>query len=403
MGCEEEDADFPQVQILDGLPTTWSYGDTVIIRFRAEPVSRYRISILQGNIVRSNTFLPLFRDGNEFEALVIMNQPYLEDGQYDLRIQAFNGDVGSSAFHSFSYDGLDLQQSGWAFLSPGKLIFQNVQGQVEREYPLSRSFDRVKISARDSLIYLISYGDGGLEIRDLKNFDLIASISAPLGAGVDSYTRAIKDGEAVFLLQKDGFIQKLESGGIQATANPPNTGTAYFARTATSRNGDLAAIFAFADGSNPELSYLASNLFPQYSRPLNGQGHLICSLEDELWALIYHNGASSWSIDRFNGANQAYSPRGSIAVDSVFALRSFASNNVVFATDQGLYSYSLDQINNPQLIDPGRFLNFQTRRTDDAFILQKGNLIQVLLLNNNLQFAAAITEPLIDYEILYNK
>lgn len=396
--------DFPQVEILDPLPGNWAYGDTLSIRFRAEPITHYRISIMQGNLVRSSAFQPLFRDGNVFEARLVMNQIYLEDGPYDLRIQAFNGEAGASAFHSFVYDGLDLASTGWALLGTTKLSFIDLQGQLEREYPLGQSFDRVKISARDSLIYLISLEDGGIEIRDLKNFDLISSISAPLGMGLQSYSEAVKTQDGLFLLQRDGFIQKLESGLVQASAGPPNPNTAYFARTGLSDEGGLAVLFAFADGTNPEFSFFNANLFVQYSRAVGGERHFISALDSELWALMYWNTSLNlWSIDRFNGKNQAYSSRGSFSSDSIYALTNRNSSTLIFASNQGLYRYSLDQINNPQLIDAGLFSNFQKRRTDDALILQNGNLIQVLLLNNNLQFAAALSEPLIDYEILYNK
>lgn len=401
--CEQDEAPYPSVKIIGQLAGRIQYGDTLRIEFEASPINRYRLHILKGNQIVASSFRVINKENDRYEVEMLFDDRYLEDGAYDLRISVENEDKGNSTFHSFTYDGLDLQWQGFAMLSNQKLVFVNDQGFTEREFLLNTPFDRLKISTKDSLIYLASLGDGGIEVRHLRDFQLLQSFSAPLGANLQSYRDFVKSEEGIYLLQNDGFIRNLEGGSLVANQSFNRQGQSYTARRGASLSEGLACIFAYNDGSSPEVHYLNQNLFSLYSRALSGTRHRLCALDQERLAIVYQKANGQWSIDRFKGSTQDYSVLQSFSADSVFDLHSFAIDEIIYSTNTGLYRYHLNATIAPQFIQSGSFHNFQIRATDQTLFLQKGNLIQALLLNNNLQFAASINEPLLDYEILYNK
>ncbi len=404
VSCETEEEAVPELKILNNLPAQISYGDTLIIQFEAQSINSYRINIMKGNLILGNSFRALYRDEDFFEAQVIFNDRYLEDGNYQLRLSVQNQSKGNSSFHAFAYNGLNLEGRGMALLGNQKLYFFDEQGQTSREYPVNGNFDLLKISARDSLIYLASLGDDGIEVRNLKDFSLITRIPAPLGAGQQSYSSFVKTENGFYLLRKDGFIKYLESGTFQASQDFNRQGPNYFAQTGAIINKQLAVILAYPDQTSSEVHYLNSSLFSRYSRALVGSKHQIAALDDEALALVYLKAdASKWTIDRYRGSTQDYGNRGEFSADSLYGVAAISASEIAYSTNQGLYRYDLDQGVSPFLIDNGQFSNFQKRRTDQAIFIQNGSLVQTLLLNNNLQFAASINEPLLDYEILYNK
>lgn len=393
----------PTLNFESTLPQQISFGDTLILQFEAQDIDSYRLDVLSGSRLVASRFRPLYRDGDFFEAQIIFNDRYLESGNYDLRLSVRKGELGNSTFHSFNYQGLSLGARGMALLSNQKLYFFDDQGVLLREYPLSGSFDALKVSARDSLIYLASMGGEGIEVRDLKDFKLLQSFPAPLGANQRSFQDFVKTEQGLYLLQRDGFIKYLEGGTLRVNVDFDRPGPRYYAQYAALIDNRLAAVFAFADESAPEVHYLNENLFSLYSRALVGRSHRICALDSEVLAIIYQKPNFNWSIDRFKGQSQDYANLFDFQADSVFDLESRAQQTIVFATEEGLHLFDVSQTMAPQKIQSGKFENFQLRRTDRALFLQKGNLVQRLLLNNNLQFAASINEPLVDYEILYNK
>jgi len=404
VSCETEEAPVPQLKILNNLPAQISYGDTLIIQFEAQSINSYRIHIMKGNLILGNSFRALYRDEDFFEAQVIFNDRYLEDGNYQLRLSVQNQSEGNSSFHAFAYNGLNLENRGMALLANQKLYFFDEQGQTSREYPVNGNFDLLKISARDSLIYLASLGDDGIEVRHLKDFSLITRIPAPLGAGQQSYSSFVKTENGFYLLRKDGFIKHLESGTFQTSQDFNRQGPNYYAQSGAIINEELAVIFAYPDQTSSEVHYLNESLFSRYSRALVGSKHQIAALDDAALALIYlmPNG-NKWAIDRYQGSSQDYGNRGDFNADSVFALTAISASEIVYSSNNGLFRFDLDQGGSSFLVDVAKYWNFQKRRTDQAIFMQKGNLVQRLLLNNNLQFAASINEPLLDYEILYNK
>ncbi|WP_421750232.1 hypothetical protein [Croceimicrobium sp.] len=405
LGCSEEEPAYPELKILNSLPSNIAFGDTLIIQFEAEPITQYRINILEGDKVLSSQFRPLYRDGNFFEAEVIFKDRYLSSGNYDLRLRAYNEGQFLSNFHSFRYTELPAEQTGFALLNDQSLVFLDVNGLKVREYNLNQSFDRLKISPRDSLIYLISLQDNGIEVRHLRDFSEVGFMPAPLGANQISFTDVLKVDDDFYLLQRNGYIQKIGEGTIQGSRFIGLSGQQYYARTATWFDEQLAVFSAFGDGSSAQLEVYSSNLLGQlYTYPLVGNSPRLAALnQDELAILIRKPGGGIWELNRYRKSDQSYTNLETFTDETLYDAAAIAPSDLVYSTASGLYRYSSMGGGNAQFIDPRSFDNFQISKTNGAFYLQNGNLVQRLLLNNNLQFAASSSKLLKDYEILYNK
>gem|GEM_PF-1634288 len=402
LGCSEEEPAYPELKILNSLPSNIAYGDTLILQFEAEPINQYRINILQGDRVVGSQFRPLYREGNFFEAEVMFNDRYLASGNYDLRITAYNQGQYQSNFHPFRYAELEAEQKGFALLSDQSLEFLDADGIKLREFSVNQSFDRVKVSARDSLIYLISLADNGIEVRHLRDFSEVSFMPAPLGANQNSFTDVLKRDRNFYLLQRNGYIQKVGEGSIQSSRFIGVNGQQYYARTAAWFDEQLAVFSAFGDGSNAQLEVYSSNLLGQlYTYPLVGSSPLLAALnEDELALLIRKPGAGVWELNRYRKSDQTYTNLETFTDEALYDAAAIAPSELVFSSASGLYRYSSLGGGNAQLVDPRHFENFQISKINGALYLQNGNLIQRLLLNNNLQFAASSSKLLKDYEIL---
>ncbi len=405
VGCKKEEAEIPSLTIVNALPAKLSFGDTLFLQFEASPVTRYRIAIMSGARVVSNQFLPVFQDGDFYEARLIFDDRYLDDGNYDIRLTAFNGESGTSLFHPFTFDGLDLAHTGIALLTSQKIIFEDAEGNIEREFPISGNFHRLKISPRDSLIYLASFEDHGIEIRHLRDFSLINQIVAPLGAGQRSFSDFVKTDQGIYLLERNGFIRYLEEGTVLQSAFYGRANrNDYYPQKGTILHNSLALVSSFSDGAQPQLHILNEQLFSQNAYALSGIRHQVSALGTDAVLIAHYNpGLMQWNFDRYRWTNQSYTSLSSINADSLYDFESIAPNEVLYSTDQGLYRQDLIPGATASPLSSGTFSNFQFRRTDAALFLQNGNLVQRFLLDNNLQFAAASNTTLLDYEILYNK
>lgn len=404
LGCTEDEKIYPKVDELQGLEARVEFGDTLLISFEAEDINQYRINILQGSRVIPTDFTPQYRDGNYFEAQLIFKDRYLESGSYDLRIQVFREGLGSSIIKPFSYTGLALQQTGIALLTDVAVEIWANDGSLQQSFPLNKQFDVLKIDPRDSLIYLTSLQDMGIEIRHLKDFRLISSIPAPLGSNRQSFSTTLKTENGLYLFQMDGNTLYLESGLIDASAFHGQSGQVYFTREACLLNQNLATTSAFADGSSAQASIYNRALFELYAIPVQGlHPQMIALSEDELAIILYQPNTGIWTLNYWDVTAGLFGAEKTFFADSLFDLGHLNGNDIVYASSEGLHRYSFFNNLNTIIIDPAKFENFQSRKTDDALFVQKGNAVQRLLLNNNLQFAASSSDILIDYDLLYNK
>jgi len=403
MACKEDEVQYPSFEWVQGPPRQISYQDTVILKFKASPINRYRISLLDGARVIPVQSRPLFSQDDYFEAEVIFTDRYLESDNLDIRIQVYNGGTFNSEISAFNYLGLELEQRGIALLNDMEIEFWDMAGNLDRSYPLSKSFDVLKIDPRDSLIYLVSLADEGVEVRQLGDFQLVNTIPAPLGLNRNSYSTYLKSEFGLYLFDFGGNVQYFESGSVAASGFYGEQGQVNYIRDANLVDGSIAAIKAFGDYSSPEILILNRNLFLEQSRAISGSRIRIAALNEDELALITSDGMGEWDIDKWEIGSSNYGTFKTFNTDSILDFEAINSSEILFSNTYGLYRYDFTPNGGAFPIATGRYRNFQIRKTDGRLFVQKGNLIQSFLLDNNLQFAASTSNTLIDYEILYNK
>lgn len=402
--CKEDELPAPDFNWEENPPSRVSFGDTVYIRFRAAGINKYRIQLKEGAKVIPLNFRTFFKDGDFYEAEVIFDNRYLNTGIYDWHIEVFIGEVSSSDLRQVRYTGLSLKQTGLALLKANQLELLDSAGNSLSQFALSAKFDALKISPRDSLIYLISLADKGVEIRRMKDFELLSHIPAPLGSNRQSYSNYLKTENGLYLFQLDGQLIYLESGRIEASTFVGVSGQVNYIREACLFDSKLAALKAFADGSSAELNVYNAALFQTIGRPLQGFNHHLTALsQGDIAILAYYPNTAVWSIDLWATKSGVFGSQKQFQADSIFDLAHLSGDDIVFGSDLGLQRFTFFSGSNPFLIAPGKYENFQIRKTDQALFVQKGNSVQRLLLNNNLQFAASSFTSLVDYEFIYNK
>lgn len=399
--CSKAEEPYPEVSFtyVDG--QVINYGDTLRLGFETANASSYKLSLVQGSRVYTVSQRQVFREGNSFDLELIFNDPYLESGNYDLRLQVENSDKGASAFSSIRYIGLALAQEGFALLGTQSIeLIDNAQNRTV--FPLLNSFAAIKVSSRDSLIYLGAFADAQTEVRRLSDFQLVRQLPTVAPSGSKSYYDFIKSEQGLYLLRSDGGIDYLEEGTIQASTVLPTGRTA---RRGCMLNAKLVAISYDAAGLNPELKFYNANLNGSFqSYPLPGSNHVIFPLQgnQELAVLLRRN--EQWELHIYNSVNQTLSLE--YIGNNQMPLAGSAtaqSQLLMFSTDQELYRAYIFGSSIPTAIQSGAHNNFQLSRFHEGLYLQKANTVYRLGLDNNLQFAASKLDALQDYDILYNK
>lgn len=399
--CSKVEEPFPEVSFtyVDG--RVINYGDTLRLGFESTNASSYKLSLVQGARLFTVSQRQVFREGNTFDLELIFNDPYLESGNYELRLQVENSEKGASAFSSIRYIGLALAQEGFALLGERDLeLIDNAQNRTL--FPLLNPFDALKVSSRDSLIYLAAFADAQTEVRRLGDFQLVRTLPMVAPTGSRSYFDFIKSEQGLYLLRSDGGVDYLEEGTLQASTTLPN---GRIARTGCILNAKLVTISYDAAGLNPQLKFYNANLNGSFqSYPLPGSNHIIFPLQSnqELALLLQRN--AQWELHIYNSVNQTLSLEYIGNNQMPVAGSATAQSQVLmFSTDQELYRAFISGSNVPMVIQSGAYNNFQLSRFDQGLYLKKANTVFRLGLDNNLQFAASKFDVLQDYDIRYNK
>ena len=399
--CSKAEEPYPEVSFTYVEGGVFKFGDTIRLGFESSNSDSYKLSLLQGNRVFSLPQREVFREANRVDLELILNDPYLESGAYDLRLQVVNKDKGASTFSTIRYTGLALAQMGFALLGPKNV--ELIDGNQNRtSFPLSSSFDAMKVSSRDSLIYLAAFADVELEIRRLSDFQLVRKLPLVAPTGFRSYYEFIKSEQGLYLLRTDGGIDYLEEGTLQSSAS---LAAGRSARKGCVFNKKLVAVTYDQAGLNAQLVFFNANLNGSFQGyPLPGSNHIIFPLQNnqELALLLQRN--SKWELHIYNSATQILSLEYIGNTQMPLAGSATAQNQLLmFSTNQELYRALVGGSSVPLPIQNGIHRQFQLSAFDQGLYLQKAKTVYRLNLDNNLQFAASKFDALQDYEILYNK
>jgi len=406
LACRKEEPVYPSLNLdRQGLSSSYRYKDTLRLNFRASNASSYQIRVLQGARVFPVAQRLIYQDGSDFEVELYFNDPYFPTGNYDLRIQAFNGENGVSTFFEFSYQELALGYRGYALLGATKLSIEDDNG-VKTDYPLNKAYDQVMVSSRDSLVYLAAYRDENLAVYDLKDLSFLSDFPLPAPVGSKSYHDFIKTDRGLFALQTDGDI-KYYQGGTVLNAISVDNGLGIQARTGAWLGNRLAAVLSTPSGANPELVVFNSDLNGILSSyPLNDPNADLVKLEEDVVGVFETiNGQLRFST--YTISTGIFDLEFSAAIGPVreacYANTSPDVDLLLFATDTNFYSYQLASLNPPSLDQNIAPKNFRFDRLAEVLFLQNGNFVQVYVSPGNLSFATSFSGSLKDFDILYNK
>lgn len=399
--CSKVEEPYPEVSFtyIDG--GNFKYGDTIRLGFESANSDSYTLSLLQGSKVISLPQREVFKEGNQVDLELVLNDRYLASGAYDLRLQVKNTVKGASTFSTIQYTGLPTAQLGFALL--GQQDVELVDSNQNRiSFPLSSSFDYIKVSSRDSLVYLVAFADEGSEVRRLGDFQLVRKLPLVAPVGSRSYYRFVKSAQGLFLLRTDGRIDFLEEGTLQASTALP---LGRIARKGCMLNSKLVAVTYDQAGSNAQMEFFNADLngsFQSYLLP--GTDHVIFPLDNNSGLAVLLRKSGNWELHLYNTLSQDLSLE--YIGNDQFPLAGSAtaqSQQIMFSTDQELYRAYIGGSSIPLPIQNGAYEQFQLSAADQGLYLQKAKTVFRLNLNNNLQFAASKFDVLQDYDILYNK
>lgn len=397
--CEKEARLFPQIELLGSVAREQAYQDTLYLEFRLQDYDRYQVSLMDGAQATALKHRVIFSENGQYELEVIWQDPYLESGSYQIRIQAFNGDEGTSEFIQISYTTLALSVEGYAVLEDQDLkIIQNGQSLT---YPLSRNFDRVFANARDSVYYLCAK-TGLVEVRSWQDFSLLNTI----GNGQRNYQSFALGQRGIYLLGVDGLIQKVEGqnvvGTYQLTSN-----LSFVPLSATEIDGQLAIAFARQQGNGGELIVMnrAFNAEVQNYYPMVGANPMVCALGADQLAVAQEVSAGV-SVYLYDLNQQTFTLQFTLTETQLFALGAVGDDGLVFCTEGGSHYFNTSTFRITQFLDNYRYGPGESAQVlDQYFWVDTTGWVRAVYYDGSAALAgnAGLGNNAIDLAILYNK
>ena len=390
---------FPQIEISSSIGREQSYQDTLYLEFQLKDHESYHLALMDGSTALSLKHRVIFSENGRYELEIIWDDPYLETGNYEIRLQAMNRDRGSSELIPISYSGLALELKGYAFLKAQDL--ELVLGGQSQNFSLNRSFDRVFANARDSLLYLCSK-EGFVELRRWSDFTLVKT----LGNGQRNYQSFTAGRQAIYLLGVDGLLQKVEGENIVGSYQY-NSNLSFVPISATEVNGQLAVAFGRLQANGGELVILNQdfNAEVQNYYPLLGSNFKVSTLGEETIALA-QEGSLGVSVYIYDLDQQTLDLQLTLTETQLFALGSVGHIGVAFCTEGGSHYYNTETVRINQFIDNFRYRSGESSRVADEYFWV--NSTGGIHLVSQTTFGSAIyntnlSNSAIDLALLYNK
>lgn len=401
LACSREERIFPRVEILSPAPgARFEYGDTLLLELVAEEADRLQARLLRGAQVYSLPQQLISSRANRQVWEWYFRDPYLPGGDYDLRVQAFRGEEGASAFRSLRYREWPLQWRGLVTLGPALLQKRDSLGGLNGQQSTASSFDYLALSSRDSVVLVAAASGALLQKRKLSDLSLIAEEPLPQAAGFRQYYGLEAGPRYLYSARADGQIwayggegQRVASYSLSAPARP---------EAIASVAPGLAVIAREPGNPVSELILLSEDLRP------NGQS--LALLTGQYRPQFWHSGQIGlWRQQGQSLSFLCWQP-GQAQPSSLFSLAAshlgrsvfVAPNQLFFSTEEGLYSFRENDLA-PQKIMSGEVRDMAWDRSAEQLLILRPSLVQRLGPGNQWQFVQSVDPEAHHLALIYNK
>ncbi len=222
LSCKEEKV-YPKVDILSPDQGHYRYGDTILVRATASEVNgNVSVSVLKGASIVNLPSSLVYQDGDEYEFEIYFDDKYLESGEYDIRVRAFNEGNGTSKFVKVFLEELEKRVRGVVALSVNwntATLLKRDSASAITSLSLEGDYHYLSFSGRFDQIVVAPREEG--ELTSFSFNDLSENYTIPLftSSGIRLYDGLIDINGYPNVLTSDGRIKSYGEQGNQIKSN----------------------------------------------------------------------------------------------------------------------------------------------------------------------------------------
>lgn len=217
--CKEDNSIYPQVTIESPFPVgIYGFNDTLNLKVKVES-SDGRVSI---NLMSENKVLPISnllvnQEGSVRYYDLYFTDPYLESGNYDLRVQAFNGSNRFSDFFEITYKASPARMKGFVVLSRDQNDLSTITRYdslwAAESTQLQGDYSYLAYNSREQLLVCAPVTEGKLQGLGFDRLSSQFDFQNPSIQGLRQYEDVFHNEDFVFVLEHEGRILGLTAGG----------------------------------------------------------------------------------------------------------------------------------------------------------------------------------------------
>ncbi|MGB0177151.1 MAG: hypothetical protein ACPF9D_08290, partial [Owenweeksia sp.] len=218
-GSCKKDRVFPEVSIkLPAEGTVYDFGDTILVRAIVDKADEGIIpSIIKGAQSSGLPYNIYDHTGNEYIIFFYYNNRYLEGGQYDIRVTAYNGDNESSGFKRITLTPLPKRFRGVAVLSgdgSGRVVSRSDSAGVVKSFNLSGDHAHIACSGSFNQIISVPFKSGNLVSLEFDDLKTVYTRPNPNTQGSVQYRNVYAFDQEVYALLEDDRVFRLNENGL---------------------------------------------------------------------------------------------------------------------------------------------------------------------------------------------
>lgn len=400
--CSRENDVYPKVEILEPSSLqTYDFGDTITVTARVtDHTGDIRFNILLGATVMSIGSELYDQVGNEYTHRFYLTDRYLETGQYDIRVTAFNESNGSSAFQRININELPKRQRGVVFLHGNEMSRIDSNG-MRQSIDLGAAYQYISANGRDGHIIVGSQTATNLQSYDFKTLGLNYSVNIQTTPGFDPVNGVDTDRGNTYVFQGDGQIATYGKNGL-LTRSFKLPGD-WIAESGDVREGTM--IVVAKDGARNAWALFILNpttggISAQYG--LSGPVRDVAAVGNGHYLLTYQSNGIA-ELAHFDVNQVVLTPFDTRGAEEATDLLVVSNSVALWATDGGV-----SQFNPTSLIPTTQWLTIPVDHMafddvgNELYIASGSDLMRVPLGGNPGTIYAG-QDPITEVDIMFNK
>jgi len=358
-GCQkkEDELTYPQVDILEPTAgTRYDYGDTIHLSVKVQNApDGLRISLTGPGSSTAPQPIDLrqtLRDDNRYIYELYYQFPYIETGDYEIKVTASNGDAFRSAFRQIKLQELPLSWQGMVSASGSLLYYTDEQLELELSYSsFGPYYPAMAVSSKYQQVAISDTNRLELHFIDLRKAELAFTWQSQ---GQEDIIKVQEWQGDFYVLTEDGQVSQLGESG-QALFHYQTADQGLAQDLAINRNGLLVS--AAQTVSGPRTLYYFRD---RQSAPLSQQVMNPYLLKLAPWRkddfILAENRSSGIQLYHYRTQDHSIQRLALIPNETAQKIAAGKEGGAFLLTDQNIYEISPQHPQAPQ-----QFANFAPR------------------------------------------